>query len=68
MVSSGLQLPTRWFIYKLADLEKNLDAVVANTGDGTARKPPKAVEAFHTYCPRSAEIETDLQLDHCIHQ
>jgi hypothetical protein len=38
----------RWFIYKLADLDQDLDAVMANTGDGT--KPPKTVEAFHPYC------------------
>jgi hypothetical protein len=30
-------------------VEMDLDAAVANTGDGTARKPQKAVEEFHTY-------------------
>ena len=30
-------------------VEMDLNAAVANTGDGTARKPLKAVEEFHTY-------------------
>jgi len=34
----------RLFIYRLADLEKDLDVVVINTGDGTAWKLLKVVE------------------------
>jgi hypothetical protein len=48
----------KWFlwhgnVYKALQVvqlvEMDLDAAVANTGDGTARRLPKAVEEFHTY-------------------
>src|SRR2546422_11150726 len=55
MVFSGLKgLNVRLFIYKLTDLEKDLDVEVADTGDGTVRPPPTpvsraglAAESYH---------------------
>jgi hypothetical protein len=38
---------------KLTDLVMDLDAAVATTGDGTARKLLKAVEEFYTYIERN---------------
>ena len=53
----------KWFLWhgnvykalQVAQLvEMDLDAAVANTGDGTARRLPKAVEEFHTYITNNA--------------
>ena len=38
---------------KLAALAMDLDVAVTPTGDATARKLLKAVEAFHTYIERN---------------